>query len=397
MSRELLPEEKYILKLLKCSIASDETTDSQAFIDIAIDVVKVMKIAQNHMVLSIMYEALSKVFLPPELMRTIESEAKSAVVKNYRLLFLSRAVQEHLNNHGIETAILKGVATASLYQVPEYRKSGDVDILLLDETRLKYACELLKDLGLKCNDTQRALHHVSFETEDGIDVELHTMMAEPFDSRILNDYLHAVKGECKTEKVDVIGVEICVLTKAYNAYELLLHMLQHFLRAGFGLKLLCDWVVFWNQDISGEEKKLYLKLVTESKIKGFSDMVTGACINYLGLNKNNVSFMDIEELDDADFIADVFDAEEFGHSSGNRMVGMRGGDFTDYIREFHHQTLLNYPKASKAVITLPVLWSVTLVKFLVNNKKIRNVSTREVLKTAKNRGKLVNSLHLFEK
>ena len=100
---------------------------------------------------------------------------------------------------------------------------------------------------------------------------------------------------------------------------------------------------------------------------------------------------------EADFIADVFDAEEFGHSSGNRMVGMRGGNFTDYIREFHHQTLLNYPKASRAVITLPVLWSVTLVRFLVNNEKIRNVSTREVLKTAKNRGKLVNSLHLFEK
>lgn len=397
MSRELLSEEKYILKLLKCSIASDEKTDPQAFIDTEIDVEKVIEIAKNHMVLSIMYEALSQVFLPQELMRAIESEAKSTVVKNYRLLFLSRAIQEHLNNHGIETAILKGVATASLYHVPEYRKSGDVDILLLDEAQLKYACRLLEDLGLKCNDIQRALHHVSFETEEGVDVELHTMLAEPFDSRIMNDYINSVTDECKTEKVDVIGVKIDILTKAYNAYELLLHMLQHFLRAGFGLKLLCDWVVFWNQDISDEEKKLYLKLVTESKIKGFSDMVTCACTNYLGLNKSNVSFMDIEEMDDADFIADVFDAEEFGHSSGNRMVGMRGGNFTDYIREFHHQTLLNYPKASRAVITLPVLWSVTLVRFLVNNKKIRNVSTREVLKTAKNRGKLVNSLHLFEK
>ena len=78
---------------------------------------------------------------------------------------------------------------------------------------------------------------------------------------------------------------------AYHAYELLLHMLQHFLRAGFGVKLLCDWVVLWNRGLNEEERQQYLKMVNDSGIKGFSDMITICCIKYLGLKRESVMWM----------------------------------------------------------------------------------------------------------
>lgn len=38
-------------------------------------------------------------------------------------------------------------------------------------------------------------------------------------------------------EIEIMGYPIPVVSDAYYAYHLLLHMLQHFLRAGFGLKL----------------------------------------------------------------------------------------------------------------------------------------------------------------
>ena len=394
-------EEKYILDLLRCSLVADCAFNDSDFISPEIDVDKVIEISKAHTVTPFLFEALDKVYLPAKLATVIEKETKVTTLKTYRLLFLSRAIQNALYSEGIETVVLKGVATASLYPTPEYRKSGDVDLFLLDGTKLELACEVLNNLGFKSNDVQRALHHVAFESDEGIDIELHTLLAEPFDNKEMNDYIASivaegnVEGHSVSEKIEVLGVTINVLSTAYNAYELLLHMLQHFLRAGFGLKLLCDWVVFWNRELSDRDKELYLRLVTESRVKGFSDMVTKACIDYLGLREENVSFMNIEDIEATDFLEDIFSAEEFGHSSKDRMVGMRGSSLFDYIREFHHQTCLNYPRATKLIITLPVLWTMTLVRFLLNNRK-REVSVKEVLKTAKKRGDLINELHLFK-
>ena len=211
-----------------------------------------------------------------------------------------------------------------------------------------------------------------------------------------------------------MGVTFNLTTDAYQAFYLLLHMLQHFLRAGFGLKLLCDWVVFWKKGMPGEEQQLYKKLITESGLKGFSDVVTAACVEYLGLPEENVSFLKSNLKEDtaevsgkgvrtagdtlqAAFLRDVLDSEEFGKTSEDRMVAVRGSGFGAYTREFHHQMHLNFPRAGKYFLLWPLLWCMTLVQFLRNNRKIRHTSVRAVLENAKSRGELVKRLFLFEK
>jgi hypothetical protein len=57
---------------------------------------------------------------------------------------------------------------------------------------------------------------------------------------------------------------------------------------------------------------------------------------------------------------------------------------------------INFPKAGKCFLLWPVLWVITLVRFLRNNKKVRDVSSRELFDNAKKRGRLVKKLHIFE-
>ena len=96
-------------------------------------------------------------------------------------------------------------------------------------------------------------------------------------------------------------------------------------------------------------------------------------------------------------LREFLDAEEFGNSNNNRMVMMTGTGFGAFIREFQHQMYLNFPKLGKCFLLWPVLWVITLFRFLRNNKRVRNTSAGEVLKEAKRRSELMKQLNILGK
>lgn len=367
-----------------------------------VDWEKFLELAENHNVLSLLYDVLEgrKEQLPEYVLQRAERVSRRTVIQSYRLLFISHHLISKLEEKGISVILLKGVGTASFYPVPELRKTGDIDLLLPEVERMEEACRILEENGCERSETQHALHHVQFGMEGGIDVELHTMLAEPFDNSRMNEYLQQNQRVCMEHivRADAMGLNIPILSPGYHAYELLLHMLQHFLRSGFGLKLLCDWVVFWNCAGESAEQEDYLRFVSESRIRGFSDVVTESCCRFLGLRREAVQWMGIhvEKAQVNAFMAEVLEAEEFGKSCADRMVALRNARLTEYIREFHHQMQLNYPVASKCVVFWPALWLLTLVRFLYNNRKVRNVSARAVLRKAGRRGSVIEQMKLWK-
>lgn len=398
MSDYLIKEERLLLNLLKDTLNNGEIITDIPEVDWSI----FFKLADNHAVLSLLYDCLQNAEIPESLMNVLKTKSVTTVQQSYRLAFLTKALVELFDNNDIFCVALKGVCASVSYPIPELRKSGDID-LLIEPDCLQKATELLINEGYIKNETQHANHHISFTSKEGIEVEMHTMLTEPFDNNEINDYLNRLVNECKLHWSikEVMGIKIKTLEDGYFAYQLLLHMLQHFLRAGFGLKLLCDWVVFWNNEVSGSAKADYLRLVVESGLKGFSDIITALCIYEFGLKEENVSFMFIKESIPkkniaCEFLKEILEAEEFGRSANDRMVVMRGTGLFDYIREFHHQMQLNYPRYSKNIIIWPVLWMCTFVNFIINNKKVRNVSTLDVLKKARLRSRIMEQMHLFK-
>jgi len=367
---------------------------------------KAIKTAAMHNVLPLLYDTLDNA--------GIENTALQAVQQSYHLLFLSKYVINLLEGNGVKTVLLKGSSTASLYPVPELRKSGDVDLLLENEKSVDRACGILSKAGFQIENEQHAHHHIVYKSPDGIDVELHSLLVEPFDNNRINNYLESVKVGIFKDifRENIMGIELPALNEAFHAFYLLLHMLQHFLRSGFGLKLVCDWAVFWNRDIPQQDKSQFIQLVKESGIYGFARMVTLLCIYYLGLCRDNVSFMlclehsshekadvkkDMEEKEAEEFMEEVLEAGEFGKTSPDRMVALRGTGWISYIREFHHQMKLAYPEAGRIIIIWPVLWIMTFAGFLYRNHSIRNVTGSAIIKKAAQRSRLTSKMRLFKK
>ena len=404
-----------LLKLLKvalnvCDKTKEEIQEEAASVIQDIndsEWMELVTLSKKNSVACLLYDVLSDAEGVPEYASAeIGKYSRRICQTSYRMFSLDIQLDKLLGKAGIPFCILKGIAASADYPVPELRKAGDIDILLTNPKDADRAAEELKTLGFEKEDEQHSLHHISMSNKDGLEIEVHTMLAEPFDNGRINSYIDSLLKECEKNIIrkEIMGAELPCLADAYHAYELLLHMLQHFLRAGFGVKLLCDWVVLWNRGISEEDREIYLRLISDSGVKGFSDMITRTCIKYLGMKRENVLWMNPfdsrkkrEELEQETetFMEELMDAEEFGKAK-NRMVALRGDGLFDYVREFHHQMHLNFPKAGKVFLLWPVLWTITLARFLRNNRKVRSVSGKELLASAGKRGKLVKGMKLFE-
>lgn len=390
---------------LRAALAGEPLSDAEKEVLTGSGADKVADMADRHKVLSMIYDVLNQYedVISPAAMSRAQRAAEKTVRQSYRLLFLTRSLVNVLENAGIPVVVLKGCGVASYYPVPEYRKSGDIDLLLQSMEDVGKAGRLLETLHYRMTEEQHANHHVVFQGPDGIDIELHAMLAEPFDDEEINQKMEEllplyIQGRGRRE---TMGVSIPTAPDDLQALELLLHMLQHFLRAGFGLKLLTDWVVFWNQIEDDATVKRFQELAQEFGVEGFAKAVTLVCEQYLGLKEGIVFGKNLEGAFSRRyaerFLMDIVDAEEFGKADKNRMVALRKRGIVAYAKEFHYQMRMNHPEASKKKWKWPYLWVKTFVVFMHNNRKLKRGSLRDILKNAGERAGVVEQMRLFQK
>ena len=394
-----LSKEQRLLCLLLCQALTGKCPRELWELSRQADMKKVIQTAQQHKVLPLLYDVLCEEWQGEALdaadRKQVESISRITAKQSYRLLFLTRYLVRTLEGAGVPVLVLKGSGAADLYPVPEMRKSGDVD-MLIPEDWLETARELLAKDQFLVKQSQHANHHLAFGSKDGIDLELHTMLAEPFRDSRINQAMQRLQPDyfIKKEYKECMGVRLPVPGEPHQALQLLLHMLQHFLRAGFGMKLLCDWVVFWNRDEVQGTVTEFQELAESCHIREFADTITMVCKEFLGLRQDLPMGGSRDRKLAEEFLQDVFAAEEFGKADKDRMVIVQENSLWAYIKEFHYQMKINHPKASPYVVLWPAVWVITLVVFLRNNRKLNRGKVKDILRNAGDRSRLLQQIGL---
>lgn len=149
----------------------------------------------------------------------------------------------------------KGVGLGAYYPKEELRKVGDVDLYVPIPEEFERFCRILKEQGFQQEKTM-ADHHLSFfSVSSGIKFELE-IHKKPINSQENANFNREVDrifalftkvGNYQFPEVHIINGAIPVLPAEEMVFYLLLHMLQHFLSGGMGLRMLCDWVVIWRK------------------------------------------------------------------------------------------------------------------------------------------------------
>ena len=358
---------------------------------------RLLALADRHEVLSLLENVWKPEKFSKEQWLAIQSKTARTVHKAIQLQVLNARLTGILEKEGILAVTLKGCTIARFYPVPEYRKTTDVDLFVADQEEAKRALQILEANGFHPSEEWHANHHVILNSEKKEVVELHTTWADEFKERHLNQSLEKLQKESgqHCQRIDFQGLKVYAYETAWQGFYLMIHMLQHFVGSGFGLRNLCDWVVLWENCDDAKEREDFWRMVCESGTAEFAKAVTAICVNYLGLSKEKSPVpaeKPVEQEVVDDLLRDIMDAGEFGYSEAERMVGMDGDSWTAYVREFHHQMHINFPKVGKIIFLWPVLWIATLVRFLRNNKRLNRAPISAIMKKAGKRGQLVSRL-----
>ena len=400
MERTINKTEYTLLKYLGLSLRQSDPVASLPSLT-SEEWAQLLALADRHEVLALLENVLEVDKISEEQRMMIELKTARTVHKAIQLQAMNARLTSLLEKEGIIAVTLKGCAVARFYPVPEFRKTTDIDLFVSDEADAERAVQILCENGFKIPEEWHANHHFVLISERNEEVELHTTWTEPFKEKHLNQYLERLQKESSQhcQPVDCQGIKVYAYETAWQGFYLLLHMLLHFVGSGFGLRNLCDWVVLWENCDDEKARKDFWEMVCESGTAEFAKTMTAICVRYLGLSQEKSPVPNEnpaeQEVMDA-LLRDILDAGEFGYSEAERMVGMDGNSLTAYVREFHYQMHINFPKAGRVIFLWPALWIATLVRFLRNNKKLNRAPVAAIMKKAGERGRLVSRLTSHE-
>ena len=189
-------------------------------------------------------------------------------------LFVSGLIQQ-LREADINAVLVKGQGVAQCYAKPQWRSSGDVD-LLFDEDSYKRAKQLLMPLASETGKEFEYNQHQSI-TIGSFTVELHGSQRCGL-SRRMDSVIDEVQREvCENGKVRTWmngNIPVNLPAPDEDVIFVFTHFLKHFYKGGLGLRQICDWCrLLWSYketiDVVLLERRLQkMKLVSEWKAFG---------------------------------------------------------------------------------------------------------------------------------
>ena len=339
------------------------------------------------------------------LLYNIKHQTKLMMLNYYQIEQFTRRIADLFDANNISYVLLKGISLAAFYPVPEYRKLGDVDIYINDKEMFNRASALLLANGYT-KDDEISDHHQGYlykipQTRRTMLLELHYRIVGLFQYAPANKIVDAVfaSGAFTPIIQKVNDRSYPVLPPTEYTFYMIHHMLKHYLYSGFGIRLLCDFSFYLEYNYTDID---FVKIHTwceESKILHLYEIILETCRIYLGLPETIDSKIHYNKNDCEAFITQLLEDGDVSPNNGPTLVGSgsyKKINFLTYFKEGHLQMHVRFPKLGKCPLLWPILWLITLVCFLYNNRTIRNMSLAQTLRSFKQDNQKSKLLRIFD-
>ena len=335
----------------------------------------------------------------------LKQQTKQILLNYYELEHFTRKTVSLLSQNQISCYLLKGLSLASYYPVPEYRKSGDVDLYINDSEAFEKAKSLLISHGYVLQD-ELSDHHVTYryifpKTGRRFLLELHYRVVGQYQYSPANKLVDSVfSPEClKASTQTIHGYTYTVLPPTEYTFYMLHHMLKHYLYSGFGIRLLCDFTFY----LKRHEKEINFRQIhewcRESRISHLYEIILECCRKYLGLPDSIDARTQYNPHDCHDFIIQILKDGDMGTDISQSLVGSSSYqkvNFLTYFKEGHIQMKVRFPKASHYPVLWPALWCITFICFIRNTYTVRNTTFHQTLHSFKKINQKTKLIHIFE-
>lgn len=231
---------------------------------------------------------------------------------------------QYLRKSGISPVMVKGIICRELYPNPDYRVSGDEDMLIRPED-FDFCHDKLLEYGMTVADpgmdVQEAYEVPYGKPGSPIYIELHKYLFPP-DSEAYGEFNQFFEDiHERTIEITVQGVPVSAMEHTFHFFYLVCHAFKHFLHSGFGIRQVCDIVLYANEygsqidwkKVLEECKAIHAELFTAALLRiGEKYLVFDAEKACCPAEWSNM------EVDEMMLLNDLLDAGVYGGSNMNR-------------------------------------------------------------------------------
>lgn len=218
--------------------------------------------------------------------RTMQMEQRNLAMNKFIGVLVDKMRKE-----GIDLVLVKGQGVAQCYERPLWRVSGDIDLLISDDSYNR-AKSFLIPLASSVEKEVLSKKHIGMTLGSWV-VELHGTLHSGLSSRIDRN-LGMLKNEAFSGG-DIRSwkdgeTQVFLLGPNSDAIYTFTHILQHFYKGGIGLRQICDWCrLLWTYrlkiDVNLLEKQLRrIGLMSEWKAFG------AFAVYYIGISEEAMPF-----------------------------------------------------------------------------------------------------------
>lgn len=334
------------LDALKASLmnTSVDWEDAQGFRDE--DWSSLFAMADMHNVLPMIFEAFyccpAAAQADPALMAACRNKVRNTVVMQAMRTEEALRLLSFLESRDLHPLVVKGIVCRNLYPKPDLRISGDEDIWIPWEEYGRCHQAML-EFGMEpvdpTQDIKKADEVPYVKKGSPLYVELHKSLF-PVESKAYGDlnsfFAHARERAVRVQKTGIADIRraesiqasapadvdtIATLGFTDHLFYLICHAFKHFLHSGFGLRQVCDIVLFANAYGKAIDWVYVAKCCREIRAEKFAVSIFRIGEKYLTFSPYAACFPEAwrtMDVDESLMLLDLLDAGVFGDGSMSR-------------------------------------------------------------------------------
>ncbi|MDY3763440.1 MAG: nucleotidyltransferase family protein [Candidatus Ventricola sp.] len=318
--------EQYFLEALAASLRGErvqwenplETQDWAAL----------FQLAQAHHVLPMIFEAVyacpAASSADAQLMQLAKRQTMQSVMMQAMKTGELLTLVKHLRAAGVTPCVVKGVVCRSLYPSPDHRISGDEDVLIPPE-QFERCHEAMIAFGMQVADPAQDIlsaHEVPYgKPGSPLYIELHKHLFPP-ESDAYGDFNRFfADAHAHTAEIVVDGTPLTTLCPTDHFFYLICHAFKHFLHSGFGIRQVCDIVLFAGRYGREIDWMAVLKNCREIRAEQFAAALLRIGEKHFGFDPDAAGVPQAWQaiaVDEGPMLRDLLDGGVYGDTSMSR-------------------------------------------------------------------------------
>ncbi|MGN1115680.1 MAG: nucleotidyltransferase family protein [Candidatus Ornithomonoglobus sp.] len=223
-----------------------------------IDFEKLFAFGRSHGVENMLYVGLRdlKIAVPEDTMKKFKTAYEMAIMVEATQALELEEISDAFEKAGIDHVLLKGSVVKYLYPLPDYRKSGDIDILFHPEDEKKLVEPIMENHGyIRENKADYHKLHSVYDKPPFIKLELHRRLVHKDDRA----------GKMCGRVWDCVELKdgcdhTYNMNNEFNYFYTLAHLRKHLYNSGAGIRMVTDLMIILKKlDLDEKRLKEYLK------------------------------------------------------------------------------------------------------------------------------------------